>query len=216
MEYDYLYKIIILGDSGAGKTSILNRFLDNKNPPLIHDPTIGIDFFVKPTSDINLDGTMIKLHIWDTAGQEHYRSIIESYYKGIAAAIIVFDLTNYQSFKNVEYWLNQLSMHTNTNICPPILLIGNKNDLGDKRQVLTLEAQTFADENNLIYFETSVTKLTNINEAIQSLVSAITKKYIDGNIHCDGVKIGIRIESTTLNRDDCCRDTTILNCCKPS
>lgn len=216
MEYDYLYKIIILGDSGAGKTSIINRFLDNNNPPLVHDPTIGIDFRVKPASDINLDGTIIKLHIWDTAGQENYKSIIESYYKGIAAAIIVFDLTSYQSFKNVQYWLNELSIHSNTNIRQPIVLIGNKNDLGNKRQVLALEAETFANENNLLYFETSVTKSININESIQALVSAITKKYIDGNIHCDGVKTGIRIESSNLTREDCCRDTSLLNCCKPS
>ena len=215
MEYDYLYKIILLGDSGTGKTSIMNRYLDNRQPDCIHEPTIGVDFRLKTEAEI--DKKKIKLHLWDTAGQECFRSIIEGYYRGIAAAVIVFDITNYRSFQSVNYWLNEIARNSPTNIRAPILLIGNKSDLVSKRRVPKLEAQTFATENRLIYVETSAVNTDNVNHGMQLLVKAITEHYIAGNIESAGVKHGVRLVSA-VETGPCGRhsETSFLDCCRPS
>ena len=214
MEYDYLYKIILLGDSGSGKTSIMNRYLDeNVYAGASTEPTIGVDFRLK--TGIERDGKKIKLHIWDTAGQECFRSIIEGYYKGIAAAVIVFDLTRYSSFRSVQYWLDQLGQNSATNVRVPILLIGNKSDLESRRRVPFLEASTFATENRLIYCETSASKSDNIEYAISTLIEATTKHYIEGNIQSQGVKKGIKLVSQ-VETGPCGRHTSFMDCCKPS
>ena len=213
MEYDYLYKVILLGDSGTGKTSIMNRYLDNDAPCHHTEPTIGVDFRLK--TGIEKDGKTIKLHIWDTAGQEIYRSIIEGYYKGVAAAVIVFDLTNYSSFRNVQFWLSELSRSSLTNIRVPILLVGNKSDLTNERRVPSLEASTFAHENRLIYYETSASNCDNVDHAMDSLIDAITKHYIEGNIECQGVRKGIRLVSA-IETGPCGRHNSLIDCCRPS
>lgn len=213
MEYDYLYKIILLGDSGTGKTSIMNQYLDNRMPDCIHEPTIGVDFRLKT----EIDGKKIKLHLWDTAGQECFRSIIKGYYKGIAAAVIVFDITNYRSFQSATYWLNEIAHNSSTNIRSPILLIGNKSDLASKRKVPRLEAETFATENRLIYVETSAVNTDNVDHGMHILIKAITEHYIAGGIESAGVRRGIRLESQ-IETGPCGRhsDSNFLDCCRPS
>jgi len=215
MEYDYLYKIILLGDSGTGKTSIMNRYLDNSTPQCTHEPTIGVDFRLKTETEI--DGKKIKLHLWDTAGQECFRSIIEGYYRGIAAAVIVFDITNYRSFQSVTYWLNEIARNSSTNVRAPILLIGNKSDLVSKRRVPCLEAETFATENRLIYVETSAANTDNVDHGMQLLVHAITEHYIVGNIESAGVRRGVRLVSS-IETGPCGRhsNSSFLDCCRPS
>ena len=190
---EYLYKIILLGDSGTGKTSIMNRYLDDSAPARVHEPTIGVDFRLKDGTEI--DGKQIKLHIWDTAGQECFRSIIYGYYRGIAAAVIVFDLTNYGSFQSIPYWLTEMARHSATNIRPPILLVGNKSDLTSKRMVPKLEAETFATEHRLLYVETSAANMDNVDSGMQLLIRAITAQYIEGNLESAGVKKGVRLVS---------------------
>lgn len=215
MEYDYLYKIILLGDSGTGKTSIMNRYLDNGAPECVHEPTIGVDFRLKVGTEI--DGRMVKLHLWDTAGQECFRSIIEGYYRGIAAAVIVFDITNYRSFQSVTYWLNGIARNSSSNIRPPILLVGNKSDLSSKRRVPRLEAETFASENRLIYIETSAANADNVEHGMQLLVRAITEHYIVGNIESAGVRRAVRLVPA-IETGPCGRhsDSSFLDCCRPS
>ena len=213
MEYDYLYKIILLGDSGTGKTSIMNRYLDNRTPERTHAPTIGVDFRLK--TEIENDGKKIKLHLWDTAGQECFRSIIEGYYKGIAAAVIVFDITNYRSFQSATYWLNEIARNSSTNIRAPILLVGNKSDLASKRRVPRLEAETFANENRLIYVETSAANTDNVEHGMHLLVKAITKHYIAGGIESAGVRRGVHLVSQ-IETGPCGRHSSYLDCCRPS
>ena len=214
MEYDYLYKIILLGDSGAGKTSIMNRYLANITPNIKHESTIGVDFRLK--SGIELDNKKIKLHLWDTAGQECFRSVIESYYKGIAAAVIVFDLTNYRTFQNVQYWLNEIARNSATNIRAPILLIGNKSDLISERKVPRLEAETYAEENRLMYIETTTNESDNIEFGMNMLVKATTTHYIDGNIESSGVRHGVHLVSAVEPGPCQRRQSSFLDCCRPS
>ena len=214
MEYDYLYKIILLGDNGSGKTSVMNRYLNDKPLSGIYEPTIGVDFRLKVNE--MPDGKIIKLHLWDTAGQECFRSIIEGYYKGIAAAVIVFDLTKYPSFRNIEFWLSELRRNSLTNVRVPILLIGNKSDLTDQRQVSYYEAKTFAKDHRLIYFETSASSSDNIATAINTLIDATTKHYIDGGIESPGIRQGIRLVSADDEEGPCSRKSGLLDCCKPS
>ena len=214
MDYDYLYKIIFLGDSGTGKTSIMNRYLNDTKPNNIHELTVGVDFQVKREE---IDGQKIKLYLWDTAGQEHFRSIIKGYYRGKAAAVIVFDITNYQSFQSASYWLNEIAQNSSTNIRAPILLIGNKSDVASRREVSQLEAETFASENRVIYVEMSAVNKENIVHGMQLLVRAVTEHYIVGNIENEGVQRGIKLVSTSeINSCKKHSESSFIDCCRPS
>ena len=206
MEYDYIYKFIILGDNNCGKTSLLNQFIDNINDDGIYQPTIGVDFKVK---NVESNGKNIKLNIWDTAGQEIFKSIIAYYYKNIAAAIIVFDLTNYESFKNINYWIDEISLNGNHHDRIPIILIGNKNDMIEKRVITSSEANLFAEQHNLEYFETNIYEWETINNAILKLVDQTTKYYIDNNIISTGIKDFTLTQKINENAEqkmfDCCK-----------
>tara|TARA_Y100000992_G_scaffold273796_1_gene216241 strand:- start:103 stop:726 length:624 start_codon:yes stop_codon:yes gene_type:complete len=207
MEHDYIYKFIILGDNNCGKTSLLNQYIDTMNDSGEYQPTIGVDFKVKT---VESNGKKIKLNIWDTAGQEIYKAIISYYYKNIAAAIIVFDLTNYASFKNVNYWIDEIGLNGNHHERIPIILIGNKSDVTAKREVCFSEANLFAKEYNLEYFETNIYEWETINSAVLKLVEKTTEYYIDKNIISAGIK-----DLSLLRKEDDLEKKT-LDCCKVS
>lgn len=203
MEHDYLFKILVLGDHYTGKSSILNRLIDNSR--LVNSsPTIGIDFkvgYFKDASDRN-----IKLHFWDTGGHPEYEHIISGYYKTTAAAIIVFDVTRAETFKSIDYYLNQLSTLGDTNIRQPILIIGNKTDLTRTRVISSNEALTYAKENNLFYFETCTLIDDNIDEKLKDFFNYISEHYIDNNISHPGVRTNYKTISVEPSREkiDCC------------
>lgn len=211
MEYDYIYKYVLLGNSGVGKTSIMRRYLEKQDPIFPSQPTIGVDFRLK--TGIVLNNKKIKLHLWDTAGQECFNSLIESYYKGIAGAIIVFDLTDNRSFQSVQHWLNQIAYNSSTNIRCPILLVGNKSDLENERVISKLEAETFASDNKLLYGETTAYNNSDIEQCMNILIDETTKHYIDGKIECAGVKHCITLVSA-IDSTACYRNP--LDCCRPS
>jgi Ras-related protein Rab-2A len=168
--HDYLLKLIIIGDSGVGKSNILSRFTDNrfmKN----YDTTIGVEFGIKLMA---LDGLKYKLHIWDTAGQETFKSITRSYYRGTVGCLLVYDITRRESFESVKTWLVDLRNYCHLNIV--ITLIGNKIDMNDERQVTLDEGQEFATKNGLLFFETSAKIDHNINDVFVNVVTEITKK----------------------------------------
>lgn len=168
-KFDYLFKIMLIGDSGVGKSSIMIKYADN----LFYSnyiSTIGIDF--KITNEI-INDKKAKLQIWDTAGQERFRSIVASYYRGANGIIIVYDITNRQSFYNIYHWINELMEKTNRNI--NILLVGNKCDMNDDRKVSYDEAKQFADNNDLLFIETSAKTSENIKFAFTKL----TENMID-------------------------------------
>eukprot|EP00828_Plagiopyla_frontata_P008545 TRINITY_DN14278_c0_g1_i2.p2 TRINITY_DN14278_c0_g1~~TRINITY_DN14278_c0_g1_i2.p2 ORF type:complete len:225 (-),score=44.82 TRINITY_DN14278_c0_g1_i2:149-823(-) len=173
-EYDYLFKIVIIGNSGVGKSSILMRFTDDQFKDS-YLATIGVDFRFKT---IEIDEKKVKLQIWDTAGQERFRTITSAYYKGADGIIIVFDSTNEQSFTDIEsYWLNELNNYAEKNV--ELLLLGNKSDLNEEKVIKQERAQDLAQQKNLAYFETSAKTADCIQNAFSHLANTlILKKQI--------------------------------------
>merc|ERR1712072_1312956 len=159
MSYAYLFKYIIIGDTGVGKSCLLLQFTDKRFQP-VHDLTIGVEFGARM---INIEGKQIKLQIWDTAGQEAFRSITRSYYRGATGALLVYDISRRDTFNHLARWLEEARQNANPNMV--IMLIGNKSDLEDSRQVAYEEGLRFAQENGLVFLETSAKTAANVEEA---------------------------------------------------
>uniref|UniRef100_F7BT36 small monomeric GTPase n=1 Tax=Callithrix jacchus TaxID=9483 RepID=F7BT36_CALJA len=164
-EYDYLFKVVLIGDSGVGKSNLLSRFTRNEFN-LESKSTIGVEF---ATRSIQVDGKTIKAQIWDTAGQERYRAITSAYYRGAVGALLVYDIAKHLTYENVERWLKELRDHADSNIV--IMLVGNKSDLRHLRAVPTDEARAFAEKNNLSFIETSALDSTNVEEAFKNILT---------------------------------------------
>jgi len=158
LPYKFLFKYIIVGETGVGKTCLLVQFTENQFKAR-HDVTVGVEFGSKI---VNLDNNQVKLQIWDTAGQEKFRSITRSYYRGAAGALIVYDITRRETFENLQSWLDECLKYSNPNIV--IMVIGNKNDL-ETRQVTTEEGEAFAEKNGIYFLETSAKTSENVEEA---------------------------------------------------
>lgn len=166
-DYDYLFKVVLIGDSGVGKSNLLSRFTRNEFS-LESKSTIGVEF---ATRTINVDNKMIKAQIWDTAGQERYRAITSAYYRGAVGALLVYDITRHVTFENVERWLKELKDHTDSNIV--VMLVGNKADLRHLRAVPTEDGQSFAERESLYFMETSALESTNVEHAFQQVLTQI-------------------------------------------
>jgi len=171
--YDYLIKLLLIGDSGVGKSCLLLRFADDTFTPSFIS-TIGIDFKIRT---IELDGKRIKLQIWDTAGQERFRTITTAYYRGAMGILLVYDVTDDQSFSNIRNWVRSIEQHATDNVNK--ILIGNKSDLAEKRVVDTPKGQALADEYGIKFFETSAKSASNVEEAFYSIARDIKKRLID-------------------------------------
>ena len=172
--YEKLFKILLLGDSSVGKSSLFLSFMDKSwNETFV--PTIGVDFKIKT---INVNNMNIKFQVWDTAGQERFRTIISSYYKGAHGILLVYDITLKESFESLNDWLNEIKKNTSKNIVK--VLIGNKIDLNDKRVISFDEAKEFADNNSMKYIETSAKTSTNVDQAF-GLIGVELMKSFKGN-----------------------------------
>ncbi|KAL6769909.1 FAP353 [Auxenochlorella protothecoides x Auxenochlorella symbiontica] len=169
-EYDYLFKLLLIGDSGVGKSCLLLRFADDTYTES-YISTIGVDFKIRT---VELDSKVIKLQIWDTAGQERFRTITSSYYRGAHGIIVVFDVTDSESFDNVKQWLNEIDRYANENVNK--LLVGNKVDLVGKRAVDYETAKAFADEIGVPYIETSAKAATNVEQAFMTMAGEIKNR----------------------------------------
>jgi len=165
--FDYLFKVVLIGDSGVGKSNLLSRFTRNEFN-LETKSTIGVEF---ATRSITVDGKTLKAQIWDTAGQERYRAITAAYYRGAVGALLVYDISKHQTYVNVTRWLKELRDHADSNIV--IMLVGNKSDLKHLRAVPTDEAKAFAAENNLSFMETSALDASNVESAFQTILTDI-------------------------------------------
>ena len=175
--YHYLFKVILIGDSGTGKTSILNKYINGIFTEK-HLCTIGVDFLMKT---IKIDDCYIKLQIWDTAGMERYKQITTSYYRGANSAIIVFDLSNKETFLSLCKWINLYHEYSNPNISKIIVIIGNKSDI-DKREVSYEEIQEVLITNpSILYYETSAKNGDNIQIVFESIVTRLYKEYTRDN-----------------------------------
>jgi len=166
-EYDYLFKVVLIGDSGVGKSNLLSRFTRNEFN-LESKSTIGVEF---ATKSIQTEGKVIKAQIWDTAGQERYRAITSAYYRGAVGALLVYDISKHASFENVERWLKELRDHAEANIV--VMLVGNKSDLRHLRAVRTEEAMTFAEQHNLAFIETSALDSSGVETAFSRILTEI-------------------------------------------
>ncbi len=166
-DYDFLFKIVLIGDSGVGKSNLLSRFTRNEFN-LESKSTIGVEF---ATKSIEKDNMVIKAQIWDTAGQERYRAITSAYYRGAVGALLVYDIAKRNTYDNVSRWLKELRDHADPNIV--IMLVGNKKDLRHMRQVRTEEAKEFCIENNCFFIETSALADSNVTEAFENILKEI-------------------------------------------
>uniref|UniRef100_A0A8C8HZ87 Ras-related protein Rab-2A n=1 Tax=Oncorhynchus tshawytscha TaxID=74940 RepID=A0A8C8HZ87_ONCTS len=160
--------------AGVGKSCLLLQFTDKRFQP-VHDLTIGVEFGARM---ITIDGKQIKLQIWDTAGQESFRSITRSYYRGAAGALLVYDITRRDTFNHLTTWLEDARQHSNSNMV--IMLIGNKSDLESRREVKKEEGEAFAREHGLIFMETSAKTASNVEEAFINTAKEIYEKIQEG------------------------------------
>ncbi|XP_012680472.1 ras-related protein Rab-10-like [Clupea harengus] len=168
--YDLLFKLLLIGDSAVGKTSVLFRFSDDAfNTTFIS--TIGIDFKIKT---VEMQGKKIKLQIWDTAGQERFHTITTSYYRGAMGIMLVYDITNTKSFESISKWLRNIDEHASEEV--ERMLLGNKCDMDDKRVVPTAKGEQIAAEHGIRFFETSAKSNVNIEKAFLCLAEDILSK----------------------------------------
>ena len=166
-EYDFLMKLILVGDSGVGKTNILSKYLKNDFDP-DSKATVGVEF---GTKNIEIDNKRIKVQIWDTAGQERYKSITSTYYKGAKGAFIVYDITRKSTFDNIDKWIGDLKNNGDENMF--VYLVGNKSDLNDMREVRKDEAMTKSEKFNIAFSETSALYGDNIHKIFQDLMEKV-------------------------------------------
>ncbi|XP_031494217.1 ras-related protein RABA1d-like [Nymphaea colorata] len=200
-DYDYLFKVVLIGDSGVGKSNLLSRFTRNEFS-LESKSTIGVEF---ATRSLNVDGKVIKAQIWDTAGQERYRAITSAYYRGAVGALLVYDVTRHATFENVERWLRELRDHTDPNIV--VMLIGNKSDLRHLVTVSTQDGKAFAERESLYFMETSALEATNVenafSEVLKQIYHIVSKKAVEASEDGTATTLPNKAERINVaNKDD--------------
>nr|GEX71679.1 Ras-related protein RABA5a [Tanacetum cinerariifolium]GEY38278.1 Ras-related protein RABA5a [Tanacetum cinerariifolium] len=163
----YLFKIILLGDSGVGKSNLLARFARDEFYSNSKS-TIGVEF---QTQKMEVNGKEIKAQIWDTAGQERFRAVTSAYYRGAVGALVVYDVSRRQTFDSVGRWLNELHTHCDMNVIT--ILVGNKTDLKNAREVSKTDGKSLAESQSLFFMETSALDSSNVNAAFQTIVKEI-------------------------------------------
>jgi len=170
LDYDYTFKLLLVGNSGTGKSSILLKYADN-NFSTQYLSTIGVDFKIKT---VKIDDKIIKLQMWDTAGQERFRTITSSYYRGADAVLIVYSVNDRESYNHVHNWLKEINMYSSSDIIK--ILVGNKCDLIEKREVSYAEVKQFADSNEMVFVETSAKQGLNIESLFTMVATRLREK----------------------------------------
>jgi len=186
--YDHLIKLLLIGDSGVGKSCLLLRFSDDSFTPSFIT-TIGIDFKIRT---IELDGKRIKLQIWDTAGQERFRTITTAYYRGAMGIIMVYDVTDEKSFVNIRNWMRNIEQHASEDVNK--ILVGNKCDLAEKRMVDWDRGKALAEEFKIDFVETSAKNSTNVDNSFITLAKAVKKRIFDAADPPPEVETGLKLK----------------------
>ena len=215
-EYDYLFKLLLIGNSSVGKSSLLFRFVEN-----VWDdnfvPTIAVYFvnnifnktifiFAQKLKTLEVNDKKVKLQIWDTVGQEKFKIITASYYRGVNGVLVVYDITDRDSFDNLNSWLIEIEKNANKNVYK--LLIGNKCDLEDKRKVTYQEGKDFATSNGMQFIETSAKADTKVKDAFEMLTQEIIKSSITKDKVMEKKEKSVRLSSNTsdltVKKKGCC------------
>ncbi|XP_076894556.1 ras-related protein RABD2c-like [Bidens hawaiensis] len=198
-EYDYLFKLLLIGDSGVGKSCLLLRFADDSYLES-YISTIGVDFKIRT---VEQDGKTIKLQIWDTAGQERFRTITSSYYRGAHGIIVVYDVTDQESFNNVKQWLSEIDRYASENVNK--LLVGNKCDLTSQKVVSYETGKAFADEIGIPFLETSAKSSTNVEEAFMAMTAEIKNRMASQPAMTNAKPPTVQIRGQPVNqKSGCC------------
>ena len=194
MNFDRTCQILIIGDSSVGKTSILTRYTNGtfKEEYLA---TVGLDYYSK---DEIFNNKTINVKLWDTAGQERYKSLTQSYFKNAEGVIVAYDITNTESFDNLKFWINSIKANMeNKNIFIPVIIIGNKTDMEESREIMTEDAEKFAEENKYKYFETSAKTGEGIDKAIRDLINQILNQSGNNDDQKEFRKDSVQIKENT-------------------
>lgn len=167
--YQHLYKVIVVGAGKVGKTSLTIRFAEDRFRES-YLPTLGVDFMTK---NLTVNEAKVKLQLWDTGGQEFVMSLLPFYFSGAAGGVLVYDITNRNSFNSLDYWLKQIRQNAGD---VPVVLAGNKVDIADQRKISTEEAQTFAADKKLLYLETSAKTGVSVPDLFEGIVKVIVDR----------------------------------------
>ena len=203
--YEFMFKVVLVGDSFVGKTNIMSKYLKNE----FHEDskaTVGVEFGSK---QFNVEGHSIKAQIWDTAGQERYKAITSAYYKGAKGAFIVYDITRKNSFESIDKWINDVTAVADKKIT--IVLIGNKSDLEDQRQVTKEQGEDKANKLQVAFLETSAFSGENLEKAFQMMIKEVYKKCHeemmsegDVDIINGGEDINLAKKNNSGDKKKCC------------
>jgi len=200
-DYDYLFKLVLIGDSGVGKSCLLLRFADDAFTES-YISTIGVDFRFRT---VKIDKKIVKLQIWDTAGQERFRTITSAYYRGADGIIMVYDVTSMDSFDHVNDWLKEVNRYASEGTCK--LLVGNKSDRTIDKVVTTEQAKEFADELGIEFLETSAKSAKNVEEAFLTMAGELIRQRVARTGKTSDKKENINLGGNRGSRkfmDNCC------------
>ncbi|KAG8489152.1 hypothetical protein CXB51_017176 [Gossypium anomalum] len=204
---EYLFKIVLIGDSAVGKSNLLSRFarneFDNNSKA-----TIGVEF---QTQAVEIDGKEIKAQIWDTAGQERFRAVTSAYYRGAVGALIVYDITRRSSFDSIKRWLDELSTHCDTTVAR--MVVGNKCDLENIRDVSVEEGKSLAEEEDLFFMETSALESTNVQTAFEVVIREIYNNICRRALNSEAYKAELSVNRVTLVKDGANTPKEGFSCC---
>jgi Ras-related protein Rab-11A len=204
---EYLFKIVIIGDSAVGKSNLLTRYARNEFNPN-SKATIGVEF---QTQSMVIDGKEVKAQIWDTAGQERFRAVTSAYYRGAVGALVVYDITRSSTFENVGRWLDELNTHSDTTVAK--MLIGNKCDLESIRAVTVEEGKSLAESEGLFFMETSALDSTNVKTAFEMVIREIYGNISRKQLNSDSYKEELTVNRVSLVKNENDGTKTFSSCC---
>ncbi|OAY32887.1 ras-related protein RABA5e [Manihot esculenta] len=205
---EYLFKIVLIGDSAVGKSNLLSRFARNEFDSN-SKATIGVEF---QTQVVDIDGKEIKAQIWDTAGQERFRAVTSAYYRGAVGVLIVYDITRRTSFDSVKRWLDELTTHCDTTVAR--MLVGNKYDLENIREVSAEEGKSLAEEEGLFFMETSALDCTNVQTAFEVVIREIYNNLSKKILNSDSYKAELTANRVSLVKNgETSSKQNIFSCC---
>lgn len=205
---EYLFKIVVIGDSAVGKSNLLSRFARDE---FDHNSkaTIGVEF---QTQVVEVEGKEIKAQVWDTAGQERFRAVTSAYYRGAVGALIVYDISRRTTFDSIKRWLDELNTHCDTTVAR--MLVGNKCDLENIREVSVEEGKALAEEEGLFFIETSALNSTNVKTAFEIVIREIYNNVSRKILNSDSYKAELSVNRVSLSKEvDLSKQNSSYSCC---